>query len=98
MERPLTRREQELLAQIAAHEGGADPAFVRRMGGRPPRRRRSRAPWFVLAGLLVVGVALLVVPGVFVLAAVATAVLVVAPVALIAWALHQGGPPRRPLT
>jgi len=93
MERPLTRREQELLAQIAAREAGDDPAFVRRMGGHPARRRAGRAPWIVVGLLAVVGVALLIVPGVFVLAGVATAVLVVAPVALIAWALHQG-PPR----
>ncbi|MFC5137299.1 DUF3040 domain-containing protein [Actinomycetospora rhizophila] len=97
MERPLTRREQEMLARIAACETDADPAFVDRMGGGParrPRRRATWAPWFLVALLAVVGVALLVVPGVLVLAAVATAVLVVAPVALIAWALHQG-PPRR---
>jgi len=97
MERPLTRREQELLAQLAAREAGADPAFARRLQGRPVRRagRPGRAPWVLVAVLAVLGVALLVVPGVFVLAAVATAVIVVVPIVLIAWALHQGGPPRR---
>jgi hypothetical protein len=95
MERPLTRRGQEILAQIAARETDADPAFVGRLGGGPPRprRRTPRVRWLVAAVLAVVGVALLIVPGVLVLAGVATAVLVVAPVALIAWAMHQD-PPR----
>jgi type VI protein secretion system component VasF len=95
MERPLTRREQELLAQLAAREAGADPAFARRMGGVRPGRRGSSVPWLVVGALAVIGVALLVVPGVYVLAAVATAVLLVVPVALIAWAMHQGDPPPR---
>ena len=75
MERPLTPREQEMLARIAACETDADPAFVGRMGGGParrPRRRRSWVPWCVVVLLAVVGVALLVVPGVLVLAAIAT--------------------------
>ncbi|MEJ2863162.1 DUF3040 domain-containing protein [Actinomycetospora flava] len=92
MERPLTGREQELLARLAAHEAGADPAFARRLRGEA-ERKAGKAPW-VLAGVLaVLGVALLVVPGVFVLAAVATAVLLVVPIVLIAWAMRQGGPP-----
>ncbi|MEJ2888569.1 DUF3040 domain-containing protein [Actinomycetospora aeridis] len=96
MERPLTRREQELLAQLAAREAGADPAFARRMDGLPARRGGGVA-WLVVGALAVIGVALLVVPGVYVLAAVATAVLLVVPVALIAWAMHQGDPPVRPM-
>lgn len=99
MERPLTHREQELLAQLATHEAGADPAFARRLRGDPPARSpgRPRAVRRLVAGVLavlgLVVLALLLVPGVFVVAAVATAVLVVVPVALIAWALRQGDPP-----
>lgn len=91
MDRPLTPREQEMLAALAAREAGADPGFARRMGGRAAPLA-GWVPYLVVAALAVVGVALLVVPGVMLLAAVATAVLVVAPVALIAWALHQGPP------
>ncbi|TDQ52785.1 DUF3040 family protein [Actinomycetospora succinea] len=96
MERPLTRREQELLAALAAREEVVDPAFARRLRDLPGRRpRRAGLAWLLVGVLAVVGVTLLVVPGVFVLAAVATAVLLVVPVALIAWAMHQGDPPSR---
>ena len=89
---PLTDREREALAQLAAHESAADPDFARRLGARPPRRG-GRVPWLVAAALAVIGVALLLVPGPWVLAGVATLVIVVVPVALIAWALGQGDRP-----
>ena len=92
MERPLTRREQEMLDRLAAHEAGVDPAFARRLRGLSARRS-GKVAWLLVGVLAIVGVALLVAPGVVVLAAVTTAVLLVAPVALIAWAMHQGRPP-----
>ncbi|GAA4882005.1 DUF3040 domain-containing protein [Actinomycetospora straminea] len=91
---PLTERERAALARLAECEAAADPRFARRLGGRPARRAGS-VPWLVVGVLAVVGVALLVVPGVWVLAGVATAIIVVVPVALIAWALKQGDPPPR---
>jgi Flp pilus assembly protein TadB len=89
---PLTDHERQVLARLAAHESDADPAFARRLSERPGRRS-GRVPWLVAAVLAVIGVALLLVPGVWVLAAVATIVIVVVPVALIAWALSQGDRP-----
>lgn len=93
MERPLTRREQEMLGRLAAREELADPGFAARLRGQRARRRRARWGWLLVAVLAALGVALLVVPGVLVLAGLATAVIVVVPIALIAWALHQGDRP-----
>ncbi|GLZ44917.1 hypothetical protein Acsp06_11020 [Actinomycetospora sp. NBRC 106375] len=85
----LTDRERVALDRLAAHETAADPGFARRLRGR----RTRFSPWLVVAGLAIIGVALLLVPGVFVLAAVATLVLVVVPAVLVAWALRQGDLP-----
>jgi Flp pilus assembly protein TadB len=87
---PLTDREREALDRLAAHESAADPGFARRMRGRA---RASGVAWLVVAALAAIGVALLVVPGVWVLATVATLVLVVVPSVLVAWALRQGDLP-----
>lgn len=89
---PLTDHEREVLARLAAHESAADPDFALRLGARP-RHRAGRVPWLVATALAVIGAALLLVPGPWVLAGVATLVIVVVPVALIAWALSQGDRP-----
>jgi Flp pilus assembly protein TadB len=88
---PLTHHERVVLDRLAAHESAADPGFARRLRRHPGHG--AAVPWLVGAALAVVGVALLLVPGLWVLAAVATLVLVVVPSVLVAWALRQGDLP-----
>jgi Flp pilus assembly protein TadB len=87
---PLTDRERLIVETIADRERAADPAFARRLTGRSPASRR---PALLIAALAVLGVALLVLPGLWVVAVVAVAVLIVAPAFLVAWALRQGDLP-----
>lgn len=87
---PLTDRERLIVETIADCERAADPAFARRLAARSPASRR---PALLIAVLAVLGVALLVMPGLWVVAVVAVAVLIVVPAFLVAWALRQGDLP-----
>jgi Flp pilus assembly protein TadB len=87
---PLTERERMIVAAIADQERAADPAFARRLTAQAPASRRSA---LLIAALAVLGVALLVLPGLWVVAVVAVALLIVVPAFLIAWALRQGDLP-----
>jgi Flp pilus assembly protein TadB len=87
---PLTDRERMIVETIADRERAADPAFARRLAAGAPASRR---PAVLIAALAVLGVALLVLPGLWVVAVVAVAVLIVVPAFLVAWALRQGDLP-----
>ena len=87
---PLTDRERLIVETIAERERAADPAFARRLAAGSPARRR---PALLVAALAALGVALLVLPSLWVVAVVAVAVLIVAPAFLVAWALRQGDLP-----
>jgi Flp pilus assembly protein TadB len=87
---PLTDRERLIVETIADRERAADPAFARRLAAPS---RASRRPALLVAALAVLGLALLVLPGLWVVAVVAVAVLIVVPAFLVAWALRQGDLP-----
>jgi hypothetical protein len=88
---PLTDRERMIVAAIADRERSADPAFARRLAAQAaPMSRRSA---LLITAVAVLGVALLVMPGLWVVAVVAVALLIVVPAFLVAWALRQGDLP-----
>ena len=87
---PLTPRERDVLAAIAAHEHRADAAFGNRMArGRPPVRHRVGVVLAVSGAIAVLGTALLTLPGPATMAVVAVAVLAVVPPVLVVWAARQ---------
>lgn len=91
---PLSERERGALAAIAAHERTVDAAFAARLSDPAPgsavESARVRPRTLVVAAALTVLAGVVLLPGAWLLAIVAVAVLVVVPTVLVTWAVHQG--------
>lgn len=96
-EQPLSERERAALDDIAGHENAGDPGFVARLGAAVPEPRRTenvqeaaaraRRRDLTIQGAAVVGLAALLMPAAWFVAAVVTVVLILVPLVLLglAW-------------
>lgn len=99
-DQPLSARERAVLDDIAGHENAGDPGFVTRLGqagaggdGRLGTRlevlARARRRDLAIQGAVVAGLAALLLPAAWFVAAVVTLVLLVVPLLLVVQACRE---------